>query len=150
MAKLSGLGLAVDLPEGWDGRIYRRDADGAPAGRRTLHAANFALPAERGDYGGGVHERMRSGDVLVTLVEFDPGSTATGLFRRQGAPGPLTPDSFSPNTMPRPIPGQAGAQHFFSVGDRSFSMFVVIGSYADRARLVRRVNEVVRTLEIGG
>ncbi len=148
MDKLSGLGFDVDLPDGWDGRIYRRDAVDRAAASRALHAANFPLPSDRGDYGGGVHERMQADEILITLVEFEPGSANTALFSRQGPPRSVPADSFSPGAMPRAVPGKAGSQHFFSIGDRAFCLFVVIGSYSDRAELVARANAVVETLEI--
>ena len=146
--KLAGLGVEVELPDGWDGRIYRRANEGSAGERRALHAANFALPADRGDYGGGVHEQMGDEDVFVTLVEFHPDNSNQGLFRRQGLPLPVTADAFSPRAMPRPIPGQAGAQYFFSLGQRAFCLFVVIGSYADRERLARQANTVVQSISV--
>ena len=146
--KLAGLGVEVELPDGWDGRIYRRPNENEGGERRALHAANFALPVDRGDYGGGVHEQMGSEDVFVTLVEFQSGNANNGLFARRGLPLPVSAGDFSPRAMPRPIPGQAGAQFFFSLGERAFCLFVVIGSYADRERLVPMVNEVVRTITV--
>jgi len=79
MEKLSRAGIEVDLPDGWDGRIYRRQADDAVT-RRALHAANFALPPGLGDYAVGAAEQMGAGDVLVVLLEFDPDSAGQGLF----------------------------------------------------------------------
>lgn len=146
--KLAGLGIEVALPDGWDGRIYRRPNESEGGERRALHAANFALPANRGDYGGGVHEQMGRDDVLVTVVEFHPDNADNGLFQRQGLPVPLSGGDFSPRAMPRPIPGQAGAQFFFSLGGRAFCLFMVIGSYADRDRLVPMVNDVVSTITV--
>ncbi|MGH9222258.1 MAG: hypothetical protein ACRD2W_00290 [Acidimicrobiales bacterium] len=146
--KLSGLGVEVVLPDGWDGRIYRRTNEGSAGERRALHAANFPLPANRGDYGGGVHEQMGDEDVLVTLVEFHADNANKGLFQSQGLPLPVSASAFSPRAMPRPIPGQAGAQFFFSLGERAFCLFVVIGSYADRDRLARQVNAVVESINV--
>ena len=148
MDKLSDLGVDVELPDGWDGLIYQRISEGQDEARRALHAANFPLPPERGDYGGGVQELMGQDDVLVTLVEFEPENSNSALFSRQGPPARIDPDTFSPTAMPRAIPGQAGAQFFFTVGDRAFSLFVVIGSYADRDRLAALVNSVIGTLTI--
>jgi len=146
--RLAGLGVEVDLPDGWDGRIYRRANEADAGERRAMHAANFPLPANRGDYGGGVHEQMGDDDVLVTLVEFHPDNANQGLFQHRGLPLPVTADAFSPRAMPRSIPGQAGAQFFFSLGDRAFCLFCVIGSYADRVRLVSQVNTVVRSITV--
>lgn len=146
--RLESFGLGVDLPDGWDGRIYRRPNEGDAGERRALHAANFPLPRARGDYGGGVTEEMAGDGVFVTLVEFHPDNSNDGLFAAEGLPTRVTASDFSPNAMPRTIPGQAGAQFFFSVGDRAFSLFVVLGSYAERAALVPAVNAILETLAI--
>ena len=79
MARLEAFGLVADPPKGWDGEIYRRDA-ALPDGVSQLfgstevvtpimHMANFPLPAERGDYGGGAVEMMGRGGVFVALLE---------------------------------------------------------------------------------
>jgi len=144
--RLAGLGLGVDLPDGWDGRIYRR-ANELAGERRALHAANFAMPQAWGDYGSGVTEVMDADGVFVTLVEFSPENANTGLFRHEGMPA-ITADAFVPGGMPKAVPGQAGAQFFFSVGERAFCLFVVVGSYAARADLVPQVEAVMRTLSV--
>ena len=72
MAKLAAFGLTLRTPDGWDGEIYLpRDAPAALLGTEAmataeataavaasqpvpiLHVANFPLPMQRGDYGGG-------------------------------------------------------------------------------------------------
>lgn len=146
MERLAGLGLGVDLPDGWEGRIYQR-ANELVGERRALHAANFALPQARGDYGSGVTEAMERDGVFVTLVEFSPDNADTDLFRRQGLPT-VAADDFAPGAMPRSVPGQAGAQYFFTLGERAFCLFVVVGSYAGRAELVPQVEAVLKTLSI--
>ena len=66
MTELAAMGVRAELDDGWEGEIYRRadigfgsvaalgttPADGAfyPT---ILHLATFALPAQRGDFGGG-------------------------------------------------------------------------------------------------
>ena len=96
-------GLGVELPGGWDGRIYRPLADEPGATTRAvMHAANFALPERREDYGGGAVEAAGSGDVLVMLLEFDPEAALTPLFaQQQGMPRRLPPSAFGPNWLQR-------------------------------------------------
>ena len=148
MEKLTRSGLEIELPDGWDGRIYRRQAEPEAVTRRALHAANFALPANLGDYAVGAIERMQTGDVLVVLLEFDPDSAGQGLFGNEGLPQVLGPGDFSPTAMPRAIPGRTAAQWFFSDGDRAFCLYVVLGSHRERADVLPLVNAVVRTLKI--
>ncbi len=147
MERLAGLGIGVDLPTGWEGRIYRRDNEAEAGARRALHAANFALPVARGDYGAGVYEEMAGDGVFVTLVEFHPSNAGKGLFAREGLPV-VTPDAFAPGAMPKAVPGQAGAQFFFSLGGRAFCLFAVVGSFARRQELARVLDQVVRTLGV--
>jgi hypothetical protein len=114
----------------------------------VVHIASFPLPAVRGDYGSGAVEIMRDEDILVILFEFEPESAAQPLFGRAGLPV-LQAADFDPNEMQRPLPGMAGCQRFFNVDrERSFCLFVVIGSYADRDTLVRRVNDVLGGITI--
>ena len=147
--RLARHGLGVDLPRGWDGRIYRRAADveGATT-RAVMHAANFALPEEREDFGGGVVELMRDSDVLVVLVEYDPEAAQTPLFARQGMPRRLPASAFGRDRLQRILPGQAGTQVFFSQGGRAWCLYVVLGGTADRDAVVERVNAILATVDL--
>ncbi len=142
-------GVGVDVPRGWDVRVYRRNAlaDGVSTTHSVLHAANFALPAQRGDYGSGAVDHMGSGHVFVSLVEFHPDAAKTALFKKRGIPK-LTPASFSPRKLQRTLPGQGGSQFFFNHNARAFCLFVVLGSYGNRIRLVRKANELIAALHI--
>ncbi|MDQ4091469.1 MAG: hypothetical protein M3163_14380 [Actinomycetota bacterium] len=148
MQKLTRQGLEIELPDGWDARIYRREAEVDAITRRALHAANFALPSGLGDYAVDAAESMAAGDVLVVLLEFDPDRAGQGLFRNEGLPTGLAATDFSPTAMPRAIPGRTAAQWFFSQGGRAFCLYVVLGSHAGRADMMPVVNQVVQTLKI--
>jgi len=116
---------------------------------RIGHAASFALPAERGDYGSGAVERMDGSDVLVCLLEHEPEAAATALFAREGIPR-LTAAMFSPQSMQRAIAGMAGSQHFFQVDGRPFCLYVVVGSWHTRGPLVRVADRVASSIRITG
>jgi hypothetical protein len=146
--KLTRQGLEIELPDGWDARIYRREAVDDAVTRRAMHAANFALPTNLGDYAVGAIEGMTTGDVLVVLLEFDPDSAGQGLFANEGLPAGLSAGDFSPSAMPRAIPGRTAAQWFFSLNGRAFCLYVVLGSHAGRADVMPLVNQVVETLKI--
>lgn len=162
MAKLQAYGLGATAPAGWESEIYRRDPevvsvptlDGSAFTRSVteptpiLHLANFALPAERGDYGGGAVELMGSGGIFISLLEHDPAEAGTALFAGRPIPWPLRPDDFEPNQMQRTLPGQAGCQRFFVHAGRAFCLYVAIGSHRTRALLVREVNAALATVEI--
>jgi hypothetical protein len=140
--------LAASAP-GWDVRIGRRGADPGETAHTVLHAATFALPAERADYGDGAVERMGPGDVFVALVEFAPSALGTALFAAQGWPPPLTGADFSRSSVQRPLVGHAGVQRWFSEGGRPWCLYVVIGSWDNRAVLAGRANALLAGLEIG-
>ena len=168
---LAGHGFSVELPTAWEGRIFQRDAqeaafapnnrlqdtsgapDAAPQGwpgettRAVVHLANFALPAERGDYGSGAVEMMSSADTFVSLVEFGPELLGTPLYSASGIPR-TEPRLFNPNGLQRRIEGQAGSQFFFTVNNRPLCLYVVIGSYADAVGLSARVNRVLEKIKV--
>ncbi len=159
MPRLDSHGLVADLPRGWEGEIFTRGgvpdqhrASAAVAGAPDppcLHAANFALPAVRGDYGGGAVELMGAGELFVALLEFDAASATTALFAQQG-PGTLTEASFNPQRLQRTLPGQSGTQRFFTAAGRPFCLYVVLGAHADRSRLVPLANRFLGGLSITG
>ena len=161
---LRGHGFTVEPPAGWEARIYRRTAPTAPdnarnrvaaagstgwLGEQTLpvvHLADFPLPASRGDYGSGAVESMRSSDTFLALLEFGQECLGTALF---DVPRPrVEPSRFSPNGLQRILPGQCGAQYFFTEKRRPMCLYVVLGSQADLAGRTAAVNAVLSRLGV--
>lgn len=161
--RVAAHGIRADLPDGWEGAIRREPRVGelraqsgaATAGERTFpvaHLASFALPAERGDFGSGAVEVMRTGDAFVALVGYGPEEAGTALFQRRGLPERLDPRAFSPRSLQRTVPGQTGLQRFLTAGGRAFCLYVVTGAGDGLRTRVRRVEEVlagVRLDELG-
>jgi hypothetical protein len=114
----------------------------------VVHVANFALPAEIGDYGGGATEGMGAGHLLVNLAEFGPASVGTALFGEVAAMPRLRTGDFHPLVMQRPLPGQSGAQRFFTLQDRAFGLYVVLGSHRRRLSTVDVVNDVLEGIRL--
>ena len=145
-------GIAVDLPAGWEGAIGRAGAL-APLSHTEIsaptvaHFANFPMPAVRADFGAEAVELMEPGDVFVVLFEFDSSSAGKALFASKGIPRVAARD-FDRNALQRGIPGQSGLQRFFSVGDRAFSLYVVVGSHIDRADAVAEVNQLLESVTL--
>lgn len=158
--RLAAHGLAVDLPDRWEGRLYRRSTEqrafahaaayGYPEERTSpvLHLANFALPGGRGDYGTGAVETMGQQHVFVAIVEFDPEEAGRPLFSARGFPS-LTVSDFAPNQLQRRIAGQLGCQRFFTAQGRAFCQYTVLGSQRHAVGLVREVHEVIGRIEVG-
>ena len=141
-------GITATAPRGWDIRIFRRPPQPPETTHAVLHAATFAMPADTGDYGDGAVQRMSPADVFVALCEFHPSSAGTALFASSGMPPPLAPSDFSRTALQHAVGGQAGVQRFFNEKGRAWCLYVVIGSYDDRARLSARANELVATVGI--
>jgi len=159
--RLAGHGLAVGLLPRWEGRIYRRAVD-AGTGRPgrlqatgwpgenshpVLHLANFALPANRGDYGTGAVELMGPDHLFVALLEFGPDCLGSALYAPAGLPR-IRPGQFDPNGMQRRVAGQAGFQHFFTEAGRPFCLYVVIGSHRQAVPLTQQANAVLEQIEV--
>lgn len=146
---VSGHGLSIALPAGWEARIALT-ADGSPGATRNpvLHAASIALPEVRGDFGGGVVERMGPADLFIAVIEYDREACATALFSTVGFPRALTGSQFQKNTLQRGVAGQAGAQWFCQVGGRALCLYVVVGAHADRFRLATSASRVVQTIHV--
>src|SRR3954468_4020834 len=148
MTRLVAHGAAVDVPRGWEGRILRR-ATTNPAERShtVMHVASFPMPESRGDFGVGVTELMRSGDVFVTLFEYGPESVGTPLFASIGVPE-LTVDQFSLRRLQRTLSGQVGCQLFFTADNRPFCLYVVIAGRLHVRALVRELNDMLQKLDL--
>lgn len=146
--KVAAHGIAVDLPDGWEGRIFRRGK-----GDPTLHAATFALPFEDGEFGTRATAKMPAGATFLTITEYRPGQglePGKGLFAARAIPLPIPRSRFRPNHLLVARPGQRGFQHFFTDGGRPFCLYAVIHEPrlgAARADL-GGVNRVLETLRI--
>jgi hypothetical protein len=169
VTRLSAHGLSAEVTGGWDGEIYLRTpepasppavagkaanhgnapaAGTAPARYPVLQLANFALPRRRGDFGGGAVEQMGAHNLFVSLFEYGSESVGTALFAAQGSPWPVAADTFGTNRLQRPLPGQGGAQWFFTEAGRPFCLYVVLGSFLLRRASVRSLNRVLATITI--
>lgn len=153
--KLEGHGLRAELPVGWEGAISLERDDHAVelAGlggtlRPVTHLGSFPLPADRGDFGSGAVELMRDEDAFVALVEYGPDAVGTPLFADGDLPSRLDPRWFSGSSLQRAVPGQVGWQSFFTTAGRAFCLYVVLGSAGGAPQLARRVEAVLRAIEI--
>jgi hypothetical protein len=152
--RLAAHGIALELPQGWDGRLYR-----LAAGDPILHAASFPLPRADGDFGSGATAMMPAHGAFLALKEYRSGPRLVpgfGLFAAGQVPMPLEPAQFHPRALQVTRSGQAGFQHFFTAGGRPFCLYAVITTVAARSafatRAPDRVDELTRilsTLEIG-
>jgi hypothetical protein len=142
------MGLAVTPPAGWEATIYRRPAGPGEQTFPVVHAATIALPAGRGDYGGGLVELLGPDDLFVSVLEFGSEAARSPLFGQLTAVPGLTPDAYRPRQLQRTIRGQAGVQRFFTTAGRAFCLYSVVGSLANRVPLTARANQILGTIRV--
>ena len=164
---LQGHGMRVLLPAGWEGRIFQRATPGlafTPAARAqqghlaaggwageqpkpVLHLADFALPANRGDFGSGAVDRMGPTNIFVAALEFGSECLGSALFGSVGLPR-LSAVQFDPNALQRRLPNQAGVQIFCTVNSRPICVYAVIGSYGIAKQQAVRINQLLDQVEV--
>jgi hypothetical protein len=145
--RLAAHGLEIELPPGWSGRAFRRAAGGA-----TLHAGDFQLPLEDGEFGDRSTELMPPGSTFLALTEYRPGAglePGQGLFASRRIPRTLDPTAFSTRGLAHPRPDQAGVQRFFTAADRPLCLYVVVaGTRSERGRQIAVLSHVLRSLSV--
>jgi hypothetical protein len=156
---LAAHGLRVLLGDRWEGRLYLREprhdgphpaAYGHPGEsfNPVLHLANFALPARRGDFGTGAVETMGARHAFLALLEYDEVEAGRALFAASGVPH-LAVRHFAGNALQRKVAGQLGCQRFFTEHGRPFCLYAVLGSRSGAEAVVREINDVLATLQVG-
>jgi hypothetical protein len=142
--RLQAHGIAMDLPSGWDARIWLREGGGP-----VVHAANVALPTTDGDFATAATSTLPRDGVVVVLVEYEPEESGAPLFAAS-PPGSIDPSELSPATLLHRRPGQRGLQRFFTASGRALCLYVVVGSAAHAGDLATAVSGVLATLRVTG
>ena len=148
MVPIHAHGIAVTLPAGFEGRIFRRTSVGGEACYAVGQFASFSMPNQVADFGSGAVNEMTPNDLFIVLFEYGRESIGKRLFQRRGMPRRLMPSDFRPYTLRRGLGGQSGSQWFFTESERPFTLYVVLGSHARRSSLVPRVNGLLHTVTI--
>lgn len=125
---------------------------GGAGGVATLHAGDFELPLDDGEFGDRSTGAMPSVASFLALTEYSPGDglkPGVGLFSPRRIPLPLDPASFGSSRLAHPRPGQVGTQHFFTAAGRPFCMYAVVaGPRARRRAQLLALDRVLRSLRI--
>jgi hypothetical protein len=127
--------------------VFKRAAGGA-----TLHAGDFQLPLDDGEFGDRSTAVMPGGGSFLVLTEYRTGAglePGQGLFASRRVPTALDPAAFSRRGLAHPRPGQAGTQHFFTAAGRPFCLYVVVsGPRSERRRQLAVLGRVLRSLRV--
>jgi hypothetical protein len=148
MTRLASHGIAVDVPKGWEGRIFVPDLDPPAINLPILHLTDAVLTVERSSYAPELAARAGGSGTLVALLEFDHHLANVGLYAPRGLHLPLTRERFHHRALQFPSRVQEGHQRFFSEGGRAFCLYVVLGTGRGADRRLSEVNRTLSSLEI--
>ena len=147
MTELRGFGLALSAPPGWEVRMWRPDLPPPAENRPVVRLANVALPSTKNTYAEDVADDMRPGTLVASLAEFSPESAGRGLYGTEGVPT-LRMDDLDPRAVQRALPGRSGAQRFFTVAGRAFSLYVIARDGAGLRSALRELDAALRGLVV--
>jgi len=147
---IEGFGISVDLPEGWEGRIFMDPDSQEEVGfKPVMHCANFQLVADNSNFAQGIIQTMGGGDSLLALVEYDASLVKSALFTSGHWPPILAAADLKPNAFPGTRPDGLGAnQNFTNVSGRAFCAYCVVGSQGDGTFDVEELNVVVGSIAV--
>ena len=147
--RVAGHGISIDVPNGWEARVFRRGGGGA-----VLHVATFELLDGDGDFGAAATGRMRGDDVFAALIEYrvdDRLRAGVGLFAAAGLPAPPEAHEFSPMQLQVTRRGQLGRQRFFTHDSRPYCLYLVIQPVDHpMERMTGELSKVLATLQLPG
>ena len=147
--RVAGHGISIDVPAGWEARIFRRGGGGA-----VLHVASFELLDGDGDFGAAATGRMGADDLFAALIEYrvdDRLRAGVGLFAAAGLPAPPEAHEFNPMQLQVTRRGQLGRQRFFTRENRPYCLYLVIKPVRRRLeRLTGELSKVLATLQLPG
>jgi hypothetical protein len=145
--RVAGYGIGIELPRGWDGRVYKPDALSAV----TLLAATFQLPSSVGfQTSWDSTHSMTHDDVRIVLWDYGvEGMTREALLRdgvrARGLPIEVERSDFAPfGGMPR---DHAVANSAILESGRFLQLVVDFGSEPSDARIAA-VNAVLSRLAV--
>ena len=148
MVTLRGNGLTLDVGDGWEARMWVPDVPPPAINRPVIRLANFPLPLTKDTYAEEVADGLRPGDVVVSLVEFEPASAGRGLYAYEGVPAIRLAD-LDPRAVQGGGTGRAGLQRFFSANGRAFSLYVIAREGGGLRAALRQLDVALRSLTVG-
>jgi hypothetical protein len=131
--RVTGLGIRIDLPRGWEGRISER---GWPLpGAVLVHIASFPLPARDDDDASKARKAVGRNDVLLVLSEGLRGTTL-----------PLERPRIEPGHRLASIGPYFFIDQYFVASGRVFLLHATFGSKSPPKNLIRSVNAALASL----
>jgi hypothetical protein len=144
--RLADRGLALEVPHGWEARIFVPTLPAPAINLPVLHLSSGALPASRSTYAPEAGPAIGRRGTFAALIEFEPALAGVGLYAPRGLPLPIRPSDLDPSALQLPQPGQGGVQRFFSHGGRAFCLYVIAG--LDVGEPLASMNRALASVEI--
>ena len=146
--RLTDHGLAVDIPRGWEARMFVPDLPPPAINLPVLHVSSAPLPTSRSSYAAEASRGLGDRGILFSLLEFEAALANVGLYAAQGMPVPIRADELDHRAMQIPHPEQGGVQRFFSQAGRAFSLYVIAGLGPGLRDRLGELDRVLRGVEI--
>jgi hypothetical protein len=146
--RIADRGLALEVPSGWEARIFVPAAPPPAINLPIVHASSVVLPTARSSFATEATPSLGSAGVLISLVEFEAALAGVGLYAARGIPSGLRRAELDPAALQVPHPRQGGVQRFFSEAGRAFCLYVVAGLGPGLAERLGRANDVIASLRV--
>jgi hypothetical protein len=148
---VSGYGMSVAVPDGWNAVIWTRagdpDSETPTKAYPVLQLCTQPIPEFAGTYGSGVTDQLKSGDAFIAVAEVAASDKAT-IFTPIEKMFALEAGDFHPAILQRTIQGQAGCQYFFQLGARNFNFVAVLGDYQTEKAMIPAMNEILTSISL--
>ena len=147
--ELTGFGISIDLPSGWEGRIFKNADDEESHAFPIVHLTDFPLRVVEANFAGPMIATMDSSSSLLVLCEYGPEQAGTPLFAAGAPPnvirlGDLYSDAFfGPHHH-----SLLARQWFFTLGSRAFCLYVVLGTEADAIDRLDQINSILASISV--
>jgi hypothetical protein len=142
---LGSRGVSLELPAGWEGRIYQRPTDQLTG----VQAANSPLPLEDNDINETAQRTMGSDGILLILLVADgpPGPNVhTGAYLPTELPIRIQRSDFqSLKGFPAPVE----AKRSLTINNRAVLVFAAFGRANPTEPMLNAVNDIIESLAIG-
>ena len=147
MVTIADHGLSMRVATGWEARMWVPDLPAPAINLPVVRLTNHAMATTRNTYAVEESERLRTSQVVVSLVEFDSALADVGLYEPQGVPD-FSANDLDPRALQRAQEGRAGLQRFFSVNGRAFSLYVMAREGPGLAKTIRELHDILTSLVV--
>jgi hypothetical protein len=146
--RISGFDLTIDVPNGWQGRVYKRPVVGDDTTMPVLQASNLALAADDDDLAPATRQRLGPLDVVVVLLEQEPPRLREGEAEYPTITEAVSISAGDAVRIQSVPPEHAAFLRRFRSDERFFTLIVVFGSDPPPSETFAVVAEALQSLRV--